>query len=513
MLFGGVPGLLSHKSTIESSMAAGGQVGLADHLFDVNIEDLDWMEVDERKWKPSRLVRSPEFLGYAVRSVDGKYNKHLDFFPVYGSVLFDSELRDVLKQVRREMPWRNSNVQPAVVLEPMKGRIITKPSSGSYIDWNTMQSAFWSYLKKFRQFNLIGRPVSEEDIWYVSGSYELGKGFVSGDYSGATDNLASSVSEMILGYAFRALPHQEQIRIRESFSRAKIDYTKDPLSREKDSFSELYTHWRSTDLGIVQQSNGQLMGHVLSFPILCLANYLVFKYTFDRLGREAPRVLVNGDDILFCALPDEYKEWLKDVVSVGFFPSLGKNLYQSDVCQINSVLFRLGFHDVDDFVRVVRRVDVIPYLNMGVIMSRGKGKCVERNGSPESGLTPYLAVLGPLMRLISSDFWDSRSARECFWRQHWELRGFFRHCGVVYGDYPDSFWERSVSNPLHLENMLLASRFSYHRYLTTLPEKGVELRQILRQARRFPFSVFDLEGVYDHAGFEAEPEVELVWAC
>jgi len=128
------------------------------------------------------------------------------------------------------------------------------------------------------------------------------------------------------------------------------------------------------------------MGHVLSFPILCLANYLIFRFSFESRNRRVPRVLVNGDDILFHAFPNEYKDWCDDVRKVGFLPSVGKNLFQSDIAQINSVLFRTKWNFSEPFKPYLREVKAVPYLSMGLITGRGKGKSSRAETDQASGL-------------------------------------------------------------------------------------------------------------------------------
>ncbi len=154
------------------------------------------------------------------------------------------------------------------------------------------------------------------------------------------------------------------------------------------------------------------MGHVLSFPVLCLANYLTFRWTFHKIGRKAPRVLINGDDILFKCTRKEYNEWCHWTRSIGLIPSLGKNLMSQSVCQINSVLFRIRmdsrpclrqtvFESLDyQFIpfysgeRVINDygfytlVDEVPYINYGIVCGRGKGReCEADDFSFESDRT------------------------------------------------------------------------------------------------------------------------------
>jgi len=113
----------------------------------------------------------------------------------------------------------------------------------------------------------------------------------------------------------------------------------------------------------VTQTNGQLMGSTLSFPILCIVNLICYwmaveEYTGRSVKiRELP-VLVNGDDIGFRANPLLYSIWKDKIREAGFTLSLGKNYIHRDYFTINSQLFKhslvkgqnffkkLGFYNV-----------------------------------------------------------------------------------------------------------------------------------------------------------------------
>jgi len=493
----GVEPAISSKSTCEYPMGGFGQVGLGRKLFNFSQEKIESLVCQDDLTLRKTLdecVFLPEihsFCGFA--SVVGKC---WEPFAVYESVIDEYTLREEILNFRRfrngtEEEWKNFRVQPAVVLEPMKGRIITKPASGTYIHWGRLQKALWKSLKKREAFQLVGRPVEEEDIWHVAGSYELGMGFNSGDFSGATDNLKGSVSKGILRFLFNRLPLEEILKIERSFCNSMIDYRKNPVQYQRDELGAMYT-WKCTQQGVVQQLNGQLMGHILSFPILCIANYLIFRWTYRSLNLQPPNVRINGDDVLFCCHPNVYKHWCVQTTRIGFSPSLGKNLFQSDIAQINSVLFRVGFSEIGGR-RFVRKVDAIPYMNMGILKMRGKGKEVQRTGAPgEQEITDYLPVLKNLYRMISGP-WNVDLAIKKFWRDHWNLRGTLRFVRIDLEDVmylPDSFWESTVSSGACHTDSLVAQRFS-SLSLVRNSEKFINLRRRYSYLKRNPvdFSV------------------------
>lgn len=140
-----------------------------------------------------------------------------------------------------------------------------------------------------------------------------GEVFVSGDYESATDNLNRYVSMAILLEM-------------ESTS----TYTPDSVWRV--AHETLRNRFEDGSL----QQRGQLMGSVLSFPLLCMQNYFAFRYAIPRRG--VP-VRINGDDIVFRALPEEVENWFRMVGLSGLVVSKGKTLVLRSCFSLNSSFF------------------------------------------------------------------------------------------------------------------------------------------------------------------------------
>jgi hypothetical protein len=145
-----------------------------------------------------------------------------------------------------------------------------------------------------------------------------GEVFVSGDYEGATDNLNNHVQRFLLGAVL------ERCRFVPDSVRS---YAMESLS------PELYHGGKS-----VRLLRGQMMGFLLSFPLLCLVNYVTFKY-FVR--RKVP-VKINGDDIVFRGTREEFERWADGVSSAGLKLSVGKTMVSSSYFSLNSSLFKSG---------------------------------------------------------------------------------------------------------------------------------------------------------------------------
>jgi hypothetical protein len=93
--------------------------------------------------------------------------------------------------------------------------------------------------------------------------------------------------------------------------------------------------------GKIDQTNGQLMGSVLSFPVLCAINVAAYWLALEEhLGRAVELkdlpVLVNGDDICFKADDEFYPIWKRWTALAGFTLSPGKNYISQSFVTINS---------------------------------------------------------------------------------------------------------------------------------------------------------------------------------
>jgi len=143
-----------------------------------------------------------------------------------------------------------------------------------------------------------------------------GEVFVSGDYEGATDNLNNHIQRFLLDRVLsRCSSVPESIR-----------------AYALDSLSPIL----SWDGGEVELRRGQMMGFLVSFPLLCLVNYVTFKF---YVRRKVP-VKVNGDDIVFRAKLSEAIAWAAGVQRAGLKLSLGKTLVSRSFFSLNSTLFK-----------------------------------------------------------------------------------------------------------------------------------------------------------------------------
>jgi len=155
------------------------------------------------------------------------------------------------------------------------------------------------------------------------------------------------------------------------------------------------------------QKRGQLMGSVLSFPVLCILNFVTWALTqknvialikqakrekFDRENRLALLnsfpVLINGDDILFESTTLDYYRWCEVLKHVGFSKSVGKNLVSKSFVTINSQFYWVrGNGKVTKptqgvLPKVLPRAKFFDFPNIGLIRGQSKLNNRDRANKP-----------------------------------------------------------------------------------------------------------------------------------
>lgn len=154
-----------------------------------------------------------------------------------------------------------------------------------------------------------------------------GKPLTSGDYKSATDNLPIEVAETILNVAWG-----NSERVPANVFRYALAAQRPRLTYRDDE--ELVSDFVPT--------RGQMMGSYLCFPLLCLQNYIAFRYAEMKSGVEGTPVLINGDDILFQAPRPFSAVWMDVVSKVGLEVEPTKTSISHEYGSINSTLLRWG---------------------------------------------------------------------------------------------------------------------------------------------------------------------------
>lgn len=212
-------------------------------------------------------------------------------------------------------------------------------------------------------------------------SFRIPKGWVwnSGDYKAATDNLNGNACRLA---EFSILKKLDLMGLTTHLTDAVIVYKLAELQMTKEEVKEACTAnganllFVDDDVAHVQQRNGQLMGHPLSFPILCLINLAALKTALDRGVREKiltrfdkelilSMTVINGDDILFPCPPEFCSLWEKTTAEAGLTLSIGKSYASEYFAVINSRQFVMK--KSGQLVRV-------EYANLGLIFNHNLKK-------------------------------------------------------------------------------------------------------------------------------------------
>jgi hypothetical protein len=272
--------------------------------------------------------------------------------------------------------WSEMNVIP--LAEPLKVRVITTAESAVTHLGRLVQAPLRDGMFRDTQIFLpTGRPLVPTDFDELfSRSIEfwdiLGKRpetILSGDYKAATDSLNIGVTmalftgiedhlyakDMTMSVALSKIFHSnlENIDLEYEFKGlAKLLHEGGPLVPPsiRQKMLDGLIHLEGDDHVTAEMQNGQLMGSILSFPLLCLANLMTFvsavceyvdiefETAIEGSWKYAP-LFINGDDILFACPRDFIPIWRKHSASVGFTLSPGKNYVHPSHFTINSRLY------------------------------------------------------------------------------------------------------------------------------------------------------------------------------
>jgi hypothetical protein len=205
-------------------------------------------------------------------------------------------------------------VKAQAIKEPLKVRMITKGQSENWV-LKPLQKAMFEAMKEFPCFGLTSGQHINLDLLDLNQRFLL-----SGDYESATDNLNMDVMETVVDELLKVLPSD--------IHRYLI----------KESGIHLITYPDSSKLGPVLQKRGQLMGSLLSFPILCVANASSYGLATKTDNLVDLKAAINGDDILFCDNYRRIKSWKRIASAMGLKPSIGKNFQSETWGTVNSQL-------------------------------------------------------------------------------------------------------------------------------------------------------------------------------
>jgi len=303
------------------------------------------------------------------------------------------------------------------VLEPNKIRIISKGEALPYYSNRPLQKALHASMRHYDCFRLIGRPFSPTDLIDLKDRAMPTDQWFSIDYSAATDKLSWKYSGRIFRFLIDDLPEYDKKLALQVLGPHALHYPCQDYYDDGKKKGKPYVAYKG------DQSNGQLMGSILSFPILCLANlgtYLLCTQVAqdgwshrDRLRH----VLINGDDMIYAADPSLWSQHVEIAGLVGLEMSVGKAYQHREYCNINSVSVHYALHREDTPWR-------IDYLNAGLYVGLHKVQEKEKKcdgyqhtpsydtGSPDDSQTPKFTDH------YYSNYMNEEQMSNCYARAH-----------------------------------------------------------------------------------------------
>lgn len=301
------------------------------------------------------------------------------------------------------------------VLSAGKVRPLTITDS-SYEYLRPLHKTLYNFISRF-PWLLRGSPTPESFAFVQDEGL-----FVSVDFEAATDNLSVNVAEAILGAAFtKASWIPPTIR---SFAlkslRPRIHYEAEfgasgmLLNPEKHRSGECECF---EDLAM-----GQMMGSLLSFPLLCLQTFIFYLWSeglTDLSGRSMRaynRCLVNGDDLVFKTMyPSRFFSMAEETCSV---INSKKTHVSERFFNINSTLFKSKvYHPLSIIKEDVPLCRSIPFLrpkqiDIDTVLDCGS---IVREATRWLSHTPFLKrtfdhLMSVASRLVKQQGWSFSKA-------------------------------------------------------------------------------------------------------
>jgi hypothetical protein len=344
----------SLRACYEASRAKGGQMGaIKDLLWS---DRLNGKDVSQREEFSTAIPDRTEVLPVCA----DKVVRPFAFATVSRFPAGEAEWADaVVAQADADLSQGALKATIQAVLEPLKVRVISKGNAAPYYLAKLFQKKLHGIMREYPFFRLIGRKLCPTDLLDLKKHSVLGGagplGWASIDFAAATDNLSASLSKEIMDVLTEGFPK----------------WWKDLLMQCLAPHFCEYPKVDGVELDPIQQENGQLMGSIVSFLVLCLANAGV---TLAATAEEDPRdwysrlqgVLINGDDNGFACRRSVYDTFAWYAGACGLEMSVGKAYWHPTIFNINSTCFHYNLVDPTATPKCV------PYLNTGLFFGKGK---------------------------------------------------------------------------------------------------------------------------------------------
>lgn len=302
--------------------------------------------------------------------------------------------------------------------EALKLRVISKGPWKTYTVLKPVQLWMWETLFNHKSgvFRLIGEEINGEYLEKQLGPLKgLLESFLSGDYSAATDNVDPDLSNAVVDEISKSIfdPRLSEL-LKSSLTGHKIRNPEKP-----DEMKE--------------QMWGQLMGSVVSFPILCIINASICRRVREsqvrrRLTLSEAQIAINGDDCVFRCDEDGRIFWEVCAEASGMKPSVGKYFFSREFLNMNSAEYVV----VDEFCLAsdlkrdgtpdVHFLQWTPRINMGLMAGMGRstsGK-MEKCSGRDWGTANSISINAHT--LVNECFQEDRErVFNCYLNTNWEI--------------------------------------------------------------------------------------------
>jgi len=272
------------------------------------------------------------------------------------------------------------------ILEPMKVRVISKGESIPYYSMKPVQKVIHGILRRWDCFRLIGRPFLTTDMVDLKEKSRPDYEWFSIDYSAATDGLSYKYSGAILEEILENIPPHMYRRAMQVLGMHDLYYP---------DKHEVYGYERVTSCTMLgTMSRGQLMGSILSFPILCLANlglYLLVTQEMQKGWTHKERlrhVLINGDDMLYAAPVELWNRHVSLGRDVGLTMSVGKAYHHPIYANVNSTSVHYRLNKPDDLPKQIDFLNTGLFFGMHKVQQRVDGEAAG-NSDTEQKLAEF----------------------------------------------------------------------------------------------------------------------------
>jgi hypothetical protein len=269
--------------------------------------------------------------------------------------------KKVMAEALEEIPY----AIPFGLSEPGKPRVITKGPPATYYILKTLQRFMHNHMRTLPTLELIGKTIDAKLMSIGIPKLDEEEKYLSGDYSDATNELEAWVTDEITA----------EIGVIFKIEGAELDLVKRSLTGH---IMELRDRQGKSVLKQKEQVNGQLMGSILSFLWLCIANLSLVRMSKEEgegrtITLDELEARINGDDCAFAANKEVKGAWEHFGKIMGLKPSIGKVFWTREFVTMNSRMF---VPETSGFME-------IPFISLGLLHNTEKSVRLGLNNKPD----------------------------------------------------------------------------------------------------------------------------------